>query len=114
VNESAYGCIVSEPFNEDLYFAMFLHDMSAPLPSAYEASLFSTETAFPEQVLQEYGGIAKVPTDIPKCREQNGSWVTVPNGMHKPWRYHSAQLLKSKDMEKACPFLKYVMSDAQR
>jgi len=49
-------CKVNQSLPEDLYFSTVLRGIQAPLPTAFEASLFSSEMIFPEEVaLQWYG-----------------------------------------------------------
>jgi hypothetical protein len=45
-----YACKVTEDVGEDFYFATVLAALGAPLPTAYEASLFSLEMMWPDQV----------------------------------------------------------------
>jgi len=40
--------------SEDFYFAMILKGMGAPLPTVYEASLFSSEMRVPENFVHQY------------------------------------------------------------
>jgi hypothetical protein len=107
------ACKVYEDINEDMYFGIVLAGIGAPLPSAYEASLFSTEMLWPEQVLAMYGDGAPLTGDPPQqARHEiihDGEIITVPAGVHKPWWYHSSELLLSNEMNGACPFLKYIV-----
>jgi hypothetical protein len=48
-----FNCI-----NEDLYFSNVLYGLNATMPTAFEASLFSVKTLFPEQTV-EYNSIEK-------------------------------------------------------
>ncbi len=45
--------------NEDLYFSNVLNGLNATMPTAFEASLFSVKTLFPEQTV-EYNSIEKI------------------------------------------------------
>lgn len=104
------GCNVLEKINEDFYFGIVLRGMNAPLPNGYEASLFSSETLWHEDVLDLYGGEStnitnnEIPTIVFK-----GRTLTVPTGFHKPWRYQSSELLLSDQLDAVCPLLRYVV-----
>jgi hypothetical protein len=117
IDEEPLACKVFDEVNEGLYFGTILHAIGAPLPLAYEASLFATEMLWPEQAWKLYG----LPTDLK--RDLRGSiitgkpfvWidgqrVTIPNGVHKPWWYHPNDLVRSKAMANACPFLPYIFT----
>lgn len=39
-----------------------------------------------------------------------GERYTLPNGVHKPWWYHSNELLLSEPMVNACPFMQYIFT----
>lgn len=102
-----HACKVFEEINEDLYFGIVLRGLGAPLPTAYEASLFSTEMLWPEQVVGMYGA----PPSSDRQRYQihyDGDVITVPVGLHKPWWYQPSELLLSNEMDGACPFVKYI------
>lgn len=112
-NLTMAGCNVLDKINEDFYFGTVLRGMNAPLPTGYEASLFSSETLWPEDVIVQYGG-KPTGTDlgsIPKIEVQ-GRTLTVPTGFHKPWAYQSKDLLVSHQLERACPFLRYVIDES--
>ncbi len=49
-NEGAY----TFDSNEDVYFATILNGLNATMPTAFEASLFSVENLFPEDILEKY------------------------------------------------------------
>ena len=102
-----HACKVFEEINEDLYFGIVLRGIGAPLPTAYEASLFSTEMLWPEQVMGMYG--ASPSSDGQRYQiHYDGDIITVPAGVHKPWWYQPSELLLSNEMKGACPFLRYI------
>jgi hypothetical protein len=110
------ACKVFENINEDFYFGTVLSGIGAPLPLAYDASLFSTEMLWPEQVLDSYGTGGNAQSDLrgamstgrPHTFMDDGTKLTIPNGIHKPWWYHPNEMLRSDSMTKACPFLQYL------
>lgn len=111
-----HACKVYEDINEDLYFGIVLRGIGAPLPSAYQASLFSTEMLWPEQVEEMFGiaeGSVRISgQDLHQVRH-DGKRITVPAAVHKPWWYHSSELLRSPEMDNACPFLQYIFPSEQ-
>ena len=109
LNERVRACKVLEDINEDLYFGIVLRGIRAPLPTAYEASLFSTEMLWPEQVEGMFGAPRGGTPDQERHRiRHDGKQITVPAAVHKPWWYHSTELLLSAGMNGACPFLKHI------
>lgn len=133
------ACKVFEQVNEDFYFGTILSGIDAPLPNAYEASLFATEMLWPEQVWDMYGlptqkgqnhgggaGGSVVAQQQPpeglrgetNVRVPSGKpfvWfehrkLTIPNGVHKPWWYHSNDLIRSNQVTKGCRFLPYIFT----
>ena len=109
------ACKVLEDINEDLYFGIVLRGIGAPFPSAIEAALFSTEMLWPEQVVAMFG--AAQTADLSSNQRHriihDGTEITVPAAVHKPWWYHSSELLHSTVMNNACPFLQYVYPTEQ-
>lgn len=117
------ACKVVEDINEDFYFGTVLLGMKAPLPSAFEASLFSSEMMLPEQVFDMYGLDEKKQNEAvndlwgPEWSREglfhrgilsNGTYFTVPIGFHKSWWYMPNRLLLSDEMVTKCPFLPYI------
>jgi hypothetical protein len=128
------GCQVTRNINEDVYFATVLYGINAPMPLAYEASLFTTEMLWPEQADEFYGpytnqskydivtkrwgegndGLLKY--QRMQNKETYGSIAsiqqqdlrTVPIGLHKPWWYHPNQILLGSQILQECKFLKYM------
>jgi len=139
----ASGCKVTRQINEDVYFATVLNGIHAPMPTAYEASLFTTEMLWAEQADEFYGPYSMTekenmilkrwgahPASLEKYRRMHdiNNYVstsssdalftkdllrTIPIGLHKPWWYHPNHLLQGKQVQKECKFLKY-MFDAQK
>ena len=107
------GCNVLDKINEDFYFGTVLRGMNAPLPTGYEASLFSSETLWPEDVFDQYGAGPQGAdhNDVPRIVVQ-GRTLTVPTGFHKPWAYQSKDLLLSNQLEQTCPFLRYIIDES--
>lgn len=106
------GCNVLDKINEDFYFGTVLRGMNAPLPTGYEASLLSSETLWPEDVVDLYGG-GPMGADhivVPRIVVQ-GRTLTVPTGFHKPWAYQPKDLILSIQLDQACPFLRYVFDE---
>jgi hypothetical protein len=121
--------------NEDLYFAQILTGLNAHMPSAFEASLFSVESLFPEQTA-EYVNLEEseiVDTIKQLWNTGNGFLLyqrmhqhesyfenslaveivpqlhTIPLGFHKPWLYHSNSILQGAQVREECKFLKFVL-----
>lgn len=114
MDEGIRACKVLDDINEDLYFGIVLRGIGAPLPTAYEASLFSTEMLWPEQVEEMFGAPPRGQTDKERhWVHRDGKQITMPAGLHKPWWYHSSELLLSPEMKSACPFLRYVFPSEQ-
>lgn len=111
MNQSVFGCKVLETINEDLYFGIVLRGIGAPMPLAWEASLFSTEMLLPGEVKEMYG---EEPKDVNSVSQKHrmirydDKRVTLSAGLHKPWWYHSTDFLRSPEVEDACPFLQYI------
>ena len=121
--------------NEDLYFAHILTGLNATMPSAFEASLFSVETLFPEQTveylnLEEYEvmeTIKQLWNDgagvlLYERMHQSNSYSndsssveivpelhTIPLGFHKPWPYLPKDILQGAQVREECKFLKFVL-----
>lgn len=108
MDESVHACKVIEEINEDLYFGIVFRGIDAPLPPAYEASLFSTEMLWPEQVKVMFGAVGWEDQGERYSIHHGDEHVTIPAALHKPWWYHSSALLHSSEMNDACPFLNYV------
>jgi hypothetical protein len=109
------ACEVRDYVNEDLYFGVVLRGLQAPMPSAVEAALFSVEMMFPEDAMDVYGvppGNAEILSNSsrPQISDNEGRALTIPIGVHKPFWYHSNDLLRSKAMRMACPFLPYIFT----
>jgi hypothetical protein len=111
---SHHPCRALDGTNEDYYFATVLRGLGAPFPSAVLASQFAVESLFAEQVLDLYGWsdddnvVAHAPPP-PTVTIQGQSW-TVPIGFHKPWWYHSNEILLAEAMQEACPYLPFVFT----
>eukprot|EP00586_Coscinodiscus_wailesii_P009211 CAMPEP_0172521046 /NCGR_PEP_ID=MMETSP1066-20121228/292352_1 /TAXON_ID=671091 /ORGANISM="Coscinodiscus wailesii, Strain CCMP2513" /LENGTH=991 /DNA_ID=CAMNT_0013303895 /DNA_START=48 /DNA_END=3024 /DNA_ORIENTATION=- len=104
---------------EDLYFATVLNGIGAPMPSAFEASLFSTEMILPKQVLQYYGlreGEDEKSVVMKQWDQEEGLKLyermskaehgLIPIGFHKPWLYMDEKILSSEQFKEECPILK--------
>ena len=119
---------------EDLYFATVLRGIGAPLPSGFEASLFSAELILPDEVASMWYG----PSDprvqrqmvqelmTPEKEEldrfddflrQNELWKKgigdfaphfLPIGMHRLWDYHEPEFILSLVENNMCPYLRHV------
>ena len=125
-HSSKTDCNVILDIPEDLYFATVLPGLNAPMPNVVEASLLSVEMIFLETAMDYYPTNINV-TDVAMKRLSNKDLKnfnqmrkegrTVPIGLHKPWLYHSYDVLTSNQMERECPYLKHVLPskwDCQR
>jgi hypothetical protein len=84
------------------------------MPTAHEASMFATEMLLPEHVQEIYGGTgAPSSRDVAEKINFDGQFFTMPAAFHKPWWYLPNALLRSPDMEDACPFLGYLFQPEQ-
>eukprot|EP00957_Ditylum_brightwellii_P197721 15063774-Ditylum_brightwellii.AAC.1 len=103
------ACSVLGVDNEDAYFGIVLAGLQAPLPTAFEAALFSAEMLFPEEVTSFYGELSTEDKEryvqhrwgqdgVSLFKQMQGNDYTVPIGMHKPWWYHSDEVLQTTDM----------------
>ena len=123
-------CSLKKFQNEDLYFGTVLLGLEAPLPSAYEAALFSTEMLWPEQAEEFFGTYTQSQRNAlierrwgsdglplfermqnPKVygADFNASLLrTVSIGLHKPWHYQPNDILDGKQVTAECKFLKYI------
>ncbi len=122
LNGKVVPCRVLDRINEDLYFAIVLRGIRAPLPTAFEASLFSLESLWPEEALEMYGGplsfveqrsISKrfwgISSSIYQGVHYNAKFYTIPVGMHKPWMYQSRESLLSSDVINQCPMFQFIV-----
>eukprot|EP00957_Ditylum_brightwellii_P165435 12595206-Ditylum_brightwellii.AAC.1 len=84
--------------------------IQAPLPMAFEAALFSAEMLFPEEVTSFYGELSMEDKEryvqqrwgedgVSLYKHMQGNDYTVPIGMHKPWWYHSDEVLQKEEMK---------------
>lgn len=116
---TALACKVIDDVNEDFYFGTVLQGLRAPLPTAFEAALFSTEMLWPEEVLDLYGELGEEERELlvakrwgksklPRYLEMQGGEFTVPLGMHKPWWYKNTDVLLGKHVTENCPFLQFI------
>jgi hypothetical protein len=107
-----HPCRALDGTNEDYYFGTVLRGLGAALPSALLASQFSVESLFAEQVMDLYGrgdDSDMTHTPPPTVTIRGESW-TVPIGFHKPWWYHSNEILLADAMQQACPYLPFVFT----
>mmetsp|Transcript_41634 Transcript_41634/g.60938 ORF Transcript_41634/g.60938 Transcript_41634/m.60938 type:complete len:300 (+) Transcript_41634:991-1890(+) len=113
------ACLVHDLVYEDVYFGIVLAGLQAPLPMAFEAALFSAEMLFPEEVTSFYGELSMEDKEryvqqrwgedgVSLYKHMQGNDYTVPIGMHKPWWYHSDEVLQKEEMLQHCKFLKYM------
>ena len=125
LNGRVMACRVLDPVNDDLYFATVLRGIKAPMPSAFEASLFSLEMLWPEETLDIYGGPERFIDQRSVARrvwgsssksiyqgvhlDNNNKHYTVPSGIHKVWKYHSRDLILSNDVLSQCPLLRFLV-----
>lgn len=109
---------------EDVYFGTVLRATGAVMPTAYEATLFSTEMNWPGQALAQYGGPEEEAELIRIAREASCEyhgastvqWAdsqilrrdTVSIGFHQPFVYHVKETFLTGDVVDQCPFVKYM------
>lgn len=106
---------------EDVYFATILRGLGAPLPTAFEAALFSVEMVLPEQAIEYYstqtngaGGEEELEDMVVKrwgqdqlelFRRMRKEGRTIPIGFHKPYWYHNMPDLVNDQMSRECKWL---------
>merc|ERR1712194_279616 len=120
-------CNVQQDIAEDIYFATALLGLkNVPLPTSIESALFAAETKFLDGVMSEYHntnanhlnnnvllavsrrwghGNDSIHAFI-KMKEELG--FIIPIGMHKPWRYHTFDILLHEKMKDYCPFFEKI------
>jgi hypothetical protein len=116
---------------EDIYFVSILRGLGAPLPSNYEAALFSLELRSPgmiatqynlnvsymEAMIQKRWYSRKDPTGMDyyeQMMQQNTSEdPLIPIGIHKPWNDHVKKRLMDKYLQKQCPYMKRVVETSK-
>ena len=124
------GCKVRTLESEDLYFATALIGLRAPMPSAYEGALFSTQMLWPEEADEIFGPYTPSQRDefitkrwgseglsMYKRMHNTSSYGdsisssllrTVSIGLHKPWNYQPNDILVGAQVAQECKFLKYI------
>jgi len=132
VDDTLTPCRVSDYVNEDGYFAIIFSGMKAPLPTAYEASLFSLERFYPQELPEEFVGPPphNIKHDVVMSRWGNAPAKlqlyhnmltkkydyaapeimrrTIPIGFHKPWCCRGEEELLNQQVTEECPLYKYV------
>ena len=116
------NCFVAHDYPEDIYFATGMVGHHASMPSAIEASLFGVEMIFLEAVAEYYPSNENI-TDTVK-RRWGGDMVkfnrmrkegrVIPIGLHKPWLYHSSDIILGDQMKRECPFLEKIVPEKYR
>mmetsp|Transcript_61628 Transcript_61628/g.74138 ORF Transcript_61628/g.74138 Transcript_61628/m.74138 type:complete len:557 (-) Transcript_61628:17-1687(-) len=125
-------CNVNHDINEDSYFSIILNAIDAPLVIPWEAALFSLETYWADKTEEIFGDVSFEEKHgiiahrwgkdgLNKFHQMHNAasynkmdvkdLVIIPIGMHKPWLYHSPEVLKSPQVEKECPLFKYIHAD---
>jgi len=123
-------CQVFENIPEDLYFATVLRAISAPFPTAFEASLLAVEMMFATTTMEYYGPnnldkeifyaqkrwgnmfkmnnqtIMETSTKYKRMREAG---IIVPIGIHKVWWYHDFFHLLGDHFRSNCPFFEWML-----
>lgn len=139
---SGKKCIVADDAEEDEYFALILYGLGAPMPNAYEASLFGVETFFAEQVKEYYGPydesqlekiiLKRWGKDGLKIHERmhlrktygytyfnndnnlaSSTMRTIPLTFHCPWKYHALDITAGPQVQQECKFLKYIFDQGE-
>ena len=115
VDDEPYGCKVFDSVDHDIYFTTILVGIGAPMPFAFEASLFSTELFWPDDVWLLYGfpdkkGMASHSRPERPVVDFENEGFTIPNAVVQPWLFHSIEMISSNQMQNACPFLPYSFS----
>jgi len=115
--------------NEDIYFSASFNGFRAPLPTSFEASLFSAETIFPDDLLRNFnstlspfeidetirrlGGSTDIyermhRNDTYSVTDSNQTFRTIPLFFHKAWEHHDPDILSSEQMKRECKFYQYI------
>ena len=117
VEDEPFACKVFDTVSNDFFFGTVLPGIGAPLPIAFEASLFASQMLLPEEAWEIYG----FPTNggdrrdswqsrLPTIQLGGEEDITVPFALVKPWWYHSNFFLRSEKMTNACPLLSYTFT----
>ena len=127
-NYTAGPCKVLDGINEDFFFGIVLRGIGAPLPTGQTAAMFASEMLLAEDIPALYGVVNKGNDEDNNNNNDNnnkgimdgqptirfeGRTVTVPVGFHKPWGYQPNEFLRSKEMDNACPLLRYIFRPDQ-
>ena len=118
---------------EDVFFSIILRVMGAPLPSEFEASLFSVEMIFAEHVLEYYydevtdelekeleamvvrrWGNDTIDNGLELFRRMRKQKYTIPIGFHKPYWYYSYDELSAPYIKNECQFLDDIIPPSRK
>lgn len=116
IKNRTFPCLVTDKVPEDLYFATVMRGLNMPMPTAYEAAVFSVERMWPSNAMNRFGGprtyaqLVETTLNIMKhvhFTHVNGRFETVPLGFHQA-HYYTKSLISEGDLTTFCPFYSFV------
>lgn len=112
-----FPCMVHSEIAEDLYFATVLRGLNMPIPTAYEAAVFSVERVWPSEVTRRFGGPetqAEMVQSIRNVMKQvnlayvKGRTEPVPLGFHQVHRFNPKDVTSKGDLSVYCPLNAFI------
>mmetsp|Transcript_5552 Transcript_5552/g.16099 ORF Transcript_5552/g.16099 Transcript_5552/m.16099 type:complete len:158 (-) Transcript_5552:277-750(-) len=109
---SGKSCTWRHNTSEDVYFSTLLKGIGAPLPTSYEAALFSVESI----PLDQFESIYKINNDIWKMDRQLERWgntemPSTPVGLHKPTNRRIRDRMCEPEIQQTCKYLPLLVGD---
>lgn len=131
----AATCKANNTIAEDMYFVTILRGMGAPMPSNFEAALFSMELKSPRHITDQYNLNETFVQDMIRKRwysrtdpsgmnyynrmMQQHNNVTndedplIPIGVHKPWNKYLGGRLFEDHLNEHCPYMLKVVENSR-
>lgn len=118
-----FPCLVTGEPAEDLYFATVLRGLNAPMPTAYEAAVFSVERVWPSEVTNRFGGpktyneLVETTRNVMKrvnFAHVNGRIETVPLGFHQAHYFNPKSVTLEGDLAAFCPHNPFVLDPLEK
>ncbi|KAL3920868.1 MAG: hypothetical protein SGILL_003045 [Bacillariaceae sp.] len=129
---AAAPCRAQNAPAEDIYFVSILRGIGAPIPSNYEAALFSLELKSPGMIADQYKLNATFMEEMVRKRWYSRNDATgmdhyqkmihhenttkdplIPIGIHKPWNDHVKEQLGDEYLNEQCPYMRKVVENSK-